>query len=271
MKRYLYIMIATFSIIGCQKQKVISDRELAQIFHDAFLVNAIVTEQNIRIDSLNIYEPIFEKYGYTTEDVQYTIGNFSKRKSARLSDIVEGAIVLLEKEGIEYDHEVAILDTIRAISQRKMSRVVLEKELLMMRNHRDTSKFKLEVDSIRGGRYVLSFDYLIDSLDENIGSYRCAIWFENDGDERDYQRNTSYLQRNNVNHHTQTVRISGSYDRMMLELVDIMGKKRRPHVKIRDLKVEFTPLPEEAEEMMYNELLPIKIYSDDLLPTTDSL
>ena len=74
---------------ACARHTIIPDDELAQIFHDAFLTNAYIGSQNVRIDSLNIYEPIFARYGYTTEDVQYTIGNFSKRKSARLGDVVE--------------------------------------------------------------------------------------------------------------------------------------------------------------------------------------
>ncbi len=273
MRRYIYIIVAIIALSSCQKDRIIPDGELAQIFKDAFVVNAIATEQKIRLDSLNIYEPIFEKYGYTTQDVQYTIGNFSKRKSARLSDVVEGAIALLEKEGVKYDKEVAILDTIRAVSQREMSRVLLERELILLEAIKDTTKFNINIEDIKGGKYVVSFDYLIDSLDENIGSYRSIIWFENRGDSREYQKNTSYLQRNNVNSHSQTVRISSDYDYMKISIVDLMGKRRRPHVKVRDVKIEFTPLADAAEELMFEKLLPLKIYSDELLPPppTDSL
>ena len=66
----------------------------------------------MKTDSLRIYEPIFARYGYTTDDVHYTIGNFSKRKSARLGDVVERAIEMLEREGKIYNQEVAVLDTI---------------------------------------------------------------------------------------------------------------------------------------------------------------
>ena len=62
------------------RRTVVSDDELAQIFHDAFLSNAFVNDNGIDLDSLKLYEPIFQRYGYTTEDVQYTIGSFATRK-----------------------------------------------------------------------------------------------------------------------------------------------------------------------------------------------
>ena len=96
MKRYLRITaFALFAVLfaACARHKIIPDDKLAQIFHDAFLTNAYIGNGNVKTDSLRIYEPIFARYGYTTDDVHYTIGNFSKRKSARLGDIVERAIV----------------------------------------------------------------------------------------------------------------------------------------------------------------------------------
>ena len=102
MKRTLRTsLLATLMLLGaaCSRHTVIPDEELAMIFRDAYLANAYISDQRVSTDSLRIYEPIFARYGYTTEDVHYTIGNFSKRKSARLSDVVERAIDLLEAEG----------------------------------------------------------------------------------------------------------------------------------------------------------------------------
>ena len=101
MKHFLrssFCMLAALCAAACAHHKIIPDEKLALIFHDAFLANAYVGNRNLVKDSLNLYEPIFARYGYTTEDVHYTIGNFSKRKSARLGDVVERAIAMLESE-----------------------------------------------------------------------------------------------------------------------------------------------------------------------------
>ena len=105
MKRLIYILVSGL-LLACSGYKIIPDEQLALIFHDAFLSNAYMQHRGMRPDSLNLYEPIFAKYGYTTADVQYTIGNFSKRKSARLSDVVEQAIKLLETEAEHLDRAV---------------------------------------------------------------------------------------------------------------------------------------------------------------------
>lgn len=121
MKRFLRITASAALVVlfaACARHKIIPDDKLAQIFHDAFLTNAYIGNGNVRTDSLRIYEPIFARYGYTTDDVHYTIGNFSKRKSARLGDIVERAIEMLEREGKFYNREVAVLDTIDNVARR---------------------------------------------------------------------------------------------------------------------------------------------------------
>ena len=86
MKRLIYILVSGL-LLACSGYKIIPDEQLALIFHDAFLSNAYMQHRGMRPDSLNLYEPIFAKYGYTTADVQYTIGNFSKRKSLSLIHI----------------------------------------------------------------------------------------------------------------------------------------------------------------------------------------
>lgn len=133
MKRIFRISLCAFLLLAgaaCTRHKIIPDEKLAQIFHDAFLTNAYIGDVRVNIDSLNIYEPIFARYGYTTRDVYYTIGNFSKRKSARLGDVVEMAIDKLEAEGKFYDREVAVLDTIDNVARRTFTRTVYADSLI---------------------------------------------------------------------------------------------------------------------------------------------
>lgn len=180
MKRLIRTALAVVTLLctaACARHTIIPDDELAQIFHDAFLTNAYIGSQNVRIDSLNIYEPIFARYGYTTEDVQYTIGNFSKRKSARLGDVVELAIDRLEEEGKRYDREVAILDTIDNVARRTFTRTVLSDSLIRVRSLRDTARLSFVVD-VEPGEYRLTMKYLVDSLDRNDRVLRSRMWIE---------------------------------------------------------------------------------------------
>ncbi len=144
MKRFLRMAASAAFVLllsACARHKIIPDDTLAQIFHDAFLTNAYIGSEGVKTDSLRIYEPIFARYGYTTDDVHYTIGNFSKRKSARLGDVVERAIEMLEREGKIYNQEVAVLDTIDNVARRTFTRTVLADSLIRVGSLRDTARF----------------------------------------------------------------------------------------------------------------------------------
>ena len=189
---YIYIGYRDL-LLACSGYKIIPDEQLALIFHDAFLSNAYMQHRGMRPDSLNLYEPIFAKYGYTTADVQYTIGNFSKRKSARLSDVVEQAIKLLETEAEHLDREVSILDTIDNVARRTFRRTLYADSLVRVTRLRDTARLRFVFDSIRPGDYTIAFDYLIDSLDENT-QLRASVWFER-ADDRRVNVSPTYLTR----------------------------------------------------------------------------
>ena len=156
MKRIFLLLVTLFSaaLTGCDKPKVIPDSELAMIFHDVYLTNAYIQREGIRVDSLQVYEPIFEKYGYTVEDLHRTINNFSKRKSARLSDVVEQAIKMLESESDRLNAAVADLDTIDNIARRTFARVIHFDSVIRVRAVRDTLHTRLEIPVTHEGDYL---------------------------------------------------------------------------------------------------------------------
>ena len=264
MKRIVRISLCMFLLVlagACARHKIIPDRKLAQIFHDAFLANAYIGSEQVDIDSLNIYEPIFAGYGYTTEDVYYTIGNFSKRKSARLGDVVELAIEMLEAEGKYYNREVAVLDTIDNVARRSFTRTVYADSLIRVGSLRDTARLRFSVD-VRPGEYNLSLKYLVDSLDRNEKGLRGVVWLER----RDSTRTgvyTTTLRRNREETFSRRFTVDSSHRRLRIDFLNFTGKPQRPSVTVTDLKVEFTPPTRTAVEKLYEQQLDIRIFADE--------
>ena len=58
MKRFFSILLVAVMLgaVGCSKKNIIPDDPFAEIFHDAFVVNAYIGEERIDLDSLQIYE-----------------------------------------------------------------------------------------------------------------------------------------------------------------------------------------------------------------------
>ena len=251
MKRIFRISLCAFLLLAgaaCTRHKIIPDEKLAQIFHDAFLTNAYIGDVRVNIDSLNIYEPIFARYGYTTRDVYYTIGNFSKRKSARLGDVVEMAIDKLEAEGKFYDREVAVLDTIDNVARRTFTRTVYADSLIRVGSLRDTARLRIAVD-VQPGEYELRLKYLVDSLDRNEKGLRGVVWLENRDGGRSSRRFT----------------VDTTHRRLHLDFLDFREKPLRPSVTVTGLEIDYIPTTSVAVDSLYRQQLDLRIFADEFL------
>ena len=264
MKRFLRMAAsAAFLLLlsACARHKIIPDDTLAQIFHDAFLTNAYIGSEGVKTDSLRIYEPIFARYGYTTDDVHYTIGNFSKRKSARLGDVVERAIEMLEREGKIYNQEVAVLDTIDNVARRSFTRTVYSDSLIRVGSLRDTARLRFSVD-VRHGEYNLSLKYLVDSLDHNEKGLRGVVWLER----RDSTRTNVYtttLRRDRQENFTRRFTVDTTHRRLWVDFIEFRGKPQRPSLTVSDLKIDYTPETSAAVDSLYMQQLDIRIFADE--------
>lgn len=264
MKRIFAAAILLLMLLptACKRHTVIPDDELARIFHDAFLTNAYIDSKHVATDSLNLYAPIFAHYGYTIEDVQYTIGNFSKRKSARLSDVVEAAIDLLEEEGLQYDREVRILDTIRQVALRTTSQLIVDDTLIQVRSLRDTARLSFVID-VEEGEYEVSYAYEVDSLDRNSRLQR-LFWLEKADSTREHvQQNT--LRRNTTDRVVRKYRTDSTSKRLHLHLITFPDAPKRPSLTVRNLRVKYTPNEEEAHRLLFERQMDLRIFSDYFL------
>lgn len=258
----LLLLFAVALTTACKRTTIIPDEELAMIFRDAFLTNAYIDHKAVRIDSLNLYTPIFAHYGYTTEDVQLTIGNFSKRKSARLGDVVERAIEMLEEEGLKHDLAVTKLDTIRNVAVRTAERIVLQDSLIRVRTLKDSVRLQFSLPA-EVGEYELTYEFRIDSLDKNKRLYR-RTWIErNDSTQVNVQINA--LARNRDIPVTRKITTDSTAREVKIHLLTFPESPKRPSITVRDLKVTFSPPERHAIEQLYEKQLGIRIFADEFI------
>ena len=256
---------AMVAAVSCSKPRIIPDSTLSEIFYEAFLTNAYIGERGVDTDSLALYEPIFDKFGYTVEDLQYTIGNFSKRKSARLGNVVEVAIARLESEGAYYDLETSILDTIDARARRIYSRTVYADSLVTVYRLSDTVRSRIEIDTMLRGEYEVSLSYDIDSLDKNRRQ-RIVISTERDSGTRRVELN-NVMQHRSEKQLSHTVKNDGSLRRMTIILgeFDQSSKPERPHMTFRDIRVKYIPYAEDVVDSLYERTIDLGIFNLKML------
>ncbi|MBO7331053.1 MAG: DUF4296 domain-containing protein, partial [Alistipes sp.] len=149
MKKF-YRIIATLgcvvALIACNRPQMISNKELAEIFHDAMLVNAYIQHnRQVELDSMNIYEPILAKYGYTKEDMHYTLNKISRQKSASLGNVADYMINTLTAESDVLAEKVAKLDTIDNVARRRYEQVLLRDTAIVATTEADSTKLQITV------------------------------------------------------------------------------------------------------------------------------
>lgn len=279
MKRLRYILaivVAAGSLLGigsCSDQRVIPDDVMVSIFHDAYLMNAYINEQNIREDSLLIYEPIFKRYGYTIDDVQYTIKSVSERKSARISDLVAQTYERLKEESEAEARKITILDTLDNIAKRVFSRTIYADSLIRVTSLEDSSKLRITIDDIVPGEYTISYNYHIDTLDENRNS-RTEI-FVKCNDTLEVMRNTTMMSRYRESKYTRRLTLDTTHKQIFINMFyhPKNEEPKLPDIKITNFEVVRVLPTDVSVDSLYNAQLNLRIFNHELMTgfTADTL
>ena len=277
MKRVLIITLTLLCIVSCARKKEIDDQTLAKIFSEAYISNAYLGINYFNIDSVQIYEPILERYGYTPEDLRYTIGNFSRRKSAQLGRVLKDAEEQIKVFADIYEKEVVILDTIKNVAVRSMQRVVYKDSLISVKKLADTSKLKLVVEPLQSAMYSIRYRYTCErekfkekGKSKEL-SLRGAINIEtNNGI---HKNNYSYNLRDEENIR-RTITTDTASKRLVItfaKTADQSKKMKKPNVTVTDLVIEYTPEENLAIDSLFKRYIDIKIFDDVFFPAKDSL
>lgn len=271
--RSVAVGLAALLCAACQGPKVIPDSDLVNIFHDAYIANAYIGEKNIAYDSLYIYEPIFERYGYTMDDLQHTIRTFTQRKSAMLSDLMSEVSRRLDDEAKAENRKMVVLDTIENLAVRSYTRVMYSDSLIRVKRLKDTTKLHIRLSDIVPGEYTVSFTYLIDTLDENRNSRVEAYLLTHDTMES--LRHSMMLSRYREGKYSRKFKADTVHNELVVNMFyhPKHEEAKKPDITINDFKIVRVLPDEVAVDSLYHEQLNIRLINHELMSafTADSL
>lgn len=259
------MLVAALIVVACSGPKVIPDSVLADIFHDAFLVNAYTSEAKITTDSLYIYEPIFQRYGYTVEDLQHTLTTINQRKSSRISNIMKDVSNRLEQEYKAEQRKIVVLDTIDNYAKRAYTRTMYSDSLIRVKKLRDTSKLRISLKDLVEGEYTVSFDYYIDTLDENRNSRVEAYLIVNDTTHQ--LRHTMMLSRYRNGSYTRKFKVDTQHKELFVNMYyhPKNEESKLPDITIRNFKIVRILPTALSVDSLYMEQLNLQIFNHDLM------
>ena len=255
-------MLMCAVVVGCKEDEEIPEEDLVNIFHDAFIANAYLTQQGaIPNDSTIIYEPILDKYGYTVDEFRTALEELSLRKSARVSDLITKASDMLEEEAEIEKKRIIVLDTIDHIAKREYTRTIYYDSLIHVKRLRDTAQLRVSIKDIVPGDYTVSFEYYIDTLDANRNSRVEAYLLKNDTIE--LKRHTQLILRYKEGTFTRLFNVDTTMSELYINIFYHPGneKPEKPDVKIRNLKVVRTLPLETSLDSLYNRELKFRMFN----------
>lgn len=258
------VLLGALLFTGCSKRTIIPDSDLERITREMFLVNAYANAQKIRTDSLDIYTPILERYGYTQDDFFNTLANFSKRKSARIGDVIEAAIANLEGLADGYTRKLKELEYIDSLAKAGCSQEILWREKISVRRMKDTTRLQLTIPIRDEGEYLVSFGYLVDTLDKNLRLQTDNALYDGAGVRTFINRST--LTRGEHKKFTTRIIPKRGDVEYRLNLADYAHREDEPHVTFDSVRIVYLPPTHEALAHMDSTLRfrPLLYFNDSI-------
>lgn len=260
------LLIATLFVVACSgRAKVIPDNDLVNIFHDAYIANAYMKEADITQDSIYLYEPIFKRYGYTMADLQHTLTTINERKSSRISDIMHEVNSRLEREYKAEQRKIVVLDTIDNYAKRAYTRTMYSDTLIRVKELRDTNKLRITLKDLVEGEYTVSFDYLIDTLDENHNSRVEVYLVVNDTTHN--LRHTMMLSRYREGKYSRKFKADTQHKELYVNMYyhPKLETSEKPDITIRNFKIVRVLPTEVSVDSLYQEQLNLSIINHELM------
>lgn len=167
-RKLSYILFVCMLFAACGKPKFIPEKELSKIMTDIFMANSYSNMhiQGIASDTIDIYTPVLGKYGYGISDLQFTLDEMSKRKSSRLTAVVDASVSDLQSRVNFFKAREEMFDEIDAIVKEVYVDTVFVYDTLIKvnKNNAAANNFKYKVIP---GTYNVSYNYFIDTADQN--------------------------------------------------------------------------------------------------------
>lgn len=114
MRKYLHILallVAVF-VVSCKGPRVIPRDQMVDIYCDMLLADQQIRENNVlrnRADTMLVYEAVFNRYGYDTDDYLYSVRQYLGDPE-RFAKILEDVSEKLQSEASALEKEIGYLD-----------------------------------------------------------------------------------------------------------------------------------------------------------------
>jgi hypothetical protein len=198
-------------------------------------------------------------------DLQHTLTTINERKSSRISDIMHDVNDRLERESKMEQRKMVVLDTIDNLAKRTYTRTMYSDTLIRVKELRDTNKLRITLKDLVEGEYTVSFDYLIDTLDENRNSRVEAYLIVNDTTHT--LRHTMMLSRYREGKYSRKFKADTQHKELYVNMYyhPNSEESKLPDITRRNFKIVRVLPTEVSVDSLYHEQLNLSIINHELM------
>jgi len=203
MMRYTFLILILYSLITCScstrknkldRKNLIPEDELVSILTDAYIANGLLALPKIRqqfssLDSLSIYNHIFEEYGYSQEIMDKTIKYYfikKPRKLIKMYDKVLGTLIEMESR----------VEKERVLFKEHSSNLWTGQEFYSFPDPSGSDSTRFEITLKKSGTYTLSVTATLSPDDQSVNPRISAFSVHPDSIEtgkRDYIKPFNFI------------------------------------------------------------------------------
>ena len=261
-KALVIITVVLLSATACDRPKTIPDRKLPLIVRDLIVANAYSARSvpGISSDTIDIYTPILEKYGYTDADLRNTLNRMAMKKSSRFSEIMDSAIAEIRREDDYFKWRKSVRNKIDSLAtaRYKDTVYVMDTAEIVVKSitQKDAdNKYVIRIPVVGKGDYQFDMKYIIDTVDKK-NYYMFGYHFETWDSTRIRPGTLSYSRSNNVKRRM-SVKITptASDSTLVIKLLNYNKNFTKPiNITFDSIYIVYYPPVEESRERMAREV-----------------
>lgn len=148
---------------SCQNEgRLIKENELQDIISEILLADVYVSQNDsIKVDSVDYFSPILKKYGYTVDDINYTLKRYALRKSSVLGEMLDKVSIEFDSLKRVYNYRGDMIKSWNEEAANRASKVVLFIDSLELKT--SDKPLVIELPVHWSGKYTITYQYVVDS------------------------------------------------------------------------------------------------------------
>ncbi|MDR0954953.1 MAG: hypothetical protein LBM20_06200 [Rikenellaceae bacterium] len=252
---FLCLLGLAFLLTACGRREI-PEKTMKAIIHDVFLVNAyqaLYSFNTVRTDSIDIYTPILNGYGYELEDFRYTVDRWSLKKSSRFSALIEEAAEDISQENKEYIAlQEARLKVDTLVGELYRDTLYAQTDSIWVRNRARLDRLAFTVPADEG-TFRIRYRYLVDSADRNARTL--FRYYERDSTGKSLRTGTQTLNRGEIAWIDQTFTSNPAIDSLEVILAEYpAGNRQAVAIRVDSVFVTYNPPIEAARKRYVSEI-----------------